>query len=434
MEYRALNRSRFQEVPARRSRLPVWLTVLLVALIQSGCVAPANLGVNPGNLNFGHVPIGSSSSQSVTVTNSSNAAMMIIQVAASGKGFEIKGPSLPLTLAARESTTFTTTFTPSATGNALGSVLIKRSQATSTQLQSGTGSATMSFTFPSATLGMTGDGVPVAPSITTQPVSQAVTLGQAATFAVAASGEVPLSYQCKKYGTSINGATLATYTIPATSISDSGSQLSVVVSNSAGDVTSNVAILTVNAAGKLTASTTNLSYGKVVIGSSNTLPVTLTNSGSSSVSISNVTLSGAGLSIEGASSGLILAAGSSEVLNVSYAPSASGNLSGSVTITSDATNSSLTIAMSGAAVPPVQHSVALGLAPGSSNVVGYNIYRSSTNNGPYIKLNSPLVTSTSYTDATVLANQTYYYVGTSVDSTGNETAYSNQVSATIPNL
>jgi len=34
----------------------------------------------------------------------------------------------------------------------------------------------------------------------------------------------------------------------------------------------------------------------------------------------------------------------------------------------------------------------------------------------------------------VLANQTYYYVATSVDSIGNETGDSNQVSATIPTL
>src|SRR5208282_3868443 len=105
-------------------------------------------------------------------------------------------------------------------------------------------------------------------------------------------------------------------------------------------------------------------------------------------SISNISLSGAGVSIEGASSGLILAAGNSEVLNVSYTPSTSGTLSGSVTITSNATDPSETIALSGTAVQTVQHSVTLGLTPGSSNVAGYNIYRSSTSNGPYIKLNS----------------------------------------------
>ena len=92
----------------------------------------------------------------------------------------------------------------------------------------------------------------------------------------------------------------------------------------------------------------------------------------------------------------------------------------------------MTISLSGTAVQPVSHSVTLNLTPNSSNVAGYNVYRSSVSNGPYTKLNSPLVTSTTYTDSTVLANQTYFYVGTSVDSAGNETAYSNQVSATIP--
>jgi fibronectin type 3 domain-containing protein len=47
-------------------------------------------------------------------------------------------------------------------------------------------------------------------------------------------------------------------------------------------------------------------------------------------------------------------------------------------------------------------------------------------------VNSPIVTSATYVDTTVLPNQTYYYVATSVDSAGDETLYSNQVSATIP--
>jgi fibronectin type 3 domain-containing protein len=92
----------------------------------------------------------------------------------------------------------------------------------------------------------------------------------------------------------------------------------------------------------------------------------------------------------------------------------------------------VTIPLSGNAVQPVSHSVTLDLTPNSSNVTGYNVYRSSISSGPYSKLNSPLVTSTTYVDSTVLANQTYFYVGTSVDSAANETAYSNQVSATIP--
>src|SRR5438046_3014927 len=94
----------------------------------------------------------------------------------------------------------------------------------------------------------TNPGPPVAPSITTQPASQTVTAGQTATFAVVATGTAPLSYQWRKSGTAISGATSPSYTTPATTSADSGSQFTVVVTNTAGSVTSNTATLTVSAA------------------------------------------------------------------------------------------------------------------------------------------------------------------------------------------
>jgi hypothetical protein len=86
------------------------------------------------------------------------------------------------------------------------------------------------------------------PSITTQPVSQTVTVAQTATFSVVAAGTAPLSYQWQKNGANISGATSSNYTTPATTSADNGSTFKVVVSNSAGNVTSNTATLTVNAA------------------------------------------------------------------------------------------------------------------------------------------------------------------------------------------
>jgi hypothetical protein len=206
----------------------------------------------------------------------------------------------------------------------------------------------------------------------------------------------------------------------------------VVISSLAGNLTSNAAILTVELAGQLTATATSLNYGNVAAGSSSRQSVTLTNRGSANLSISGVSLTGVGVSSAGVSSGLILAAGDSAVLNVTFAPSASGMLNGNVTVTSNATDPTLTIFLSGTAVEPVSHSVTLDLTPNSSNVTGYNIYRSSTSSGPYSQLNSLLVTSSSYVDSTVVAAQTYYYAATSVDSSGVESAYSNQVTATIP--
>src|ERR1019366_2222844 len=93
---------------------------------------------------------------------------------------------------------------------------------------------------------LTVTAAPVAPSITTQPVSQTVTTGQVATFSVTATGTATLTYQWKKNGTAIGGATSASYTTPATAASDNGAQFTVTVTNTTGNVTSGAATLTVN--------------------------------------------------------------------------------------------------------------------------------------------------------------------------------------------
>src|SRR5467141_3657342 len=96
-------------------------------------------------------------------------------------------------------------------------------------------------------LTLTTAGVSLTPSITTQPTNQTVAVGQTATFFVTISGASPLSYQWKKNGTAIGGATSASYTTPATTSADNGAQFIVAVSNSAGNVNTNAATLTVNA-------------------------------------------------------------------------------------------------------------------------------------------------------------------------------------------
>ena len=84
-----------------------------------------------------------------------------------------------------------------------------------------------------------------APSITTQPSNQTVTVGSTATFSVVATGTTPLTYQWQKGTTPVPGATAASYTTAATTSSDNGSQFEVVVTNSVGSITSNAATLTV---------------------------------------------------------------------------------------------------------------------------------------------------------------------------------------------
>ncbi len=86
-----------------------------------------------------------------------------------------------------------------------------------------------------------------APYFTLQPAAQSVSEASSATFSAAALGATPLSYQWRKDGISIAGATLASYTSPATTMTDNAANFSVVVTNAVGTATSNNASLTVNA-------------------------------------------------------------------------------------------------------------------------------------------------------------------------------------------
>jgi len=118
-----------------------------------------------------------------------------------------------------------------------------------------------SVTSSAATL--TVSAAAVAPSITTQPASQTVAAGQTATFTVVATGTPPLSYGWMKGRSTILGATSSSYTTPATTSADNGSQFAVVVSNIASSVTSSPATLTVNPAQPLQITTTSLPSGQV---------------------------------------------------------------------------------------------------------------------------------------------------------------------------
>lgn len=82
-------------------------------------------------------------------------------------------------------------------------------------------------------------------AITSQPASLAVCPASNAIFSVTASG-TGLSYQWRKNGANIAGATSATYTINSTTAADAGNY-DVVISGSCGNQTSSAATLTINA-------------------------------------------------------------------------------------------------------------------------------------------------------------------------------------------
>ena len=270
-----------------------------------------------------------------------------------------------------------------------------------------------------------------APVITSQPASITVPAGRTATFSVSASG-IGLAYQWKKNGAVISGATSSSFVAPLASLSDNGAQFSVMVSNAVGSVSSNSATLTVPPASTLllNSSTGSLNFGNVGISTTNVQKLAITNAGNANVTISQVSIAGAGFNASGAS-GLILSPGQSTTLTATFTPAVSGLATGGVTISSNATNSPARILLTGTGVAAAAHSVILSWTASNSEI-GYHVYSSTVPGGQYVRMTSTPLSSAGYTDTNVQAGRTYYYVVTALNSFNQESGYSSEVTAVVP--
>jgi hypothetical protein len=112
------------------------------------------------------------------------------------------------------------------------------------------------------------------------------------------------------------------------------------------------------------ANPTNLVFGNVNVGGTSSLNTTLTNTGNSNVTISGVAVMGTGFSTSGVTSGTILAPNQSATVTVAFAPNMAQSLTGSVTVTSNATNSPATVTLSGVGVQAAPSKFPAWVAPG----------------------------------------------------------------------
>jgi hypothetical protein len=82
------------------------------------------LTVSPQSVAFGSVLTGSSANQTITLSNSSSAAVTVSKIATTGTGFSQSAPALPLTLAPGKTASVAVTFAPATAGSASGTVQI----------------------------------------------------------------------------------------------------------------------------------------------------------------------------------------------------------------------------------------------------------------------------------------------------------------------
>jgi hypothetical protein len=407
-------------------------TSVSASVSMSGDGIPSGqLSVAPGSLDFGNVQIGKTQTQTATLTNSSGNSVTISKAVVSGSGFSLSGLSLPANLAAGASTSFSVTFAPSTSGTVNGSVAFT-SDATNPSLGlplTGTGNLPGSLTANPATLSF--GSVQVGNS---RSLSETLTNTGGATINLTNAAAVGTGFSISGLSTptQLSAGQSVTFSVLFAPKSAGTASGSVNITSNAPNPSLAIALGgTGTASGQLSVNPSSLNFGNVTVGASKNLTSTVTASGAS-VTISSATSNSTEFGLSGLSLPTTLVAGQSATFTVTFAPQASGSATGNLTFASNAANASPVLAGTGTGVAPVQHSASLTWQASSSAVTGYNVYRGTQSGGPYAVLNSALIAPTDYTDSTVSAGNTYYYVVTSVDSQGVESVQSNQVQAVIP--
>ena len=177
---------------------------------------------------------------------------------------------------------------------------------------------------------------------------------------------------------------------------------------------------------QLTATPATLGVGNVVVGTSETASGSLNASGAD-VTITAASANNSRFTISGLSIPALIPAGQSVPFVVNFSPQVTGAASATLTFTSTAQTVTATATGSGTAAPT--HTVSLSWSPSSSpNITGYNIYRAvyTGSCGSYSKINgSNLDSNTVYSDSTVTDGTNYCYATTAVNSSNEESGYSN---------
>jgi hypothetical protein len=355
------------------------------------------------------VNTGTSAQQSLLLRNTGTSALTVASITPVGAGFSVSGFTLPLTINAGASVAGSVVFAPTVGGTVSGSVTIASNSTTSVP-----------------PVALSGTGVAPSPQLALSPTSisfGSVNTGQTSSqqFTIRNSGNADLHVTALTpagTGFSVNGFNLPlTLTSGTTAVGNA-----VFAPTASGTVSGSVTVASdsatavpplalsgtgTTATGQISVSPTTMSFGSVTTGQSATAPLTLKNTGTANLSITSVTASGTGYSVNGFILPLTLPPGASGVGNVVFAPTTSGTLNGTLGITSNSSTAAPTVSLSGTGV--AAESYLLSASPGSLTfgtvTVGssssLNVTLSNTGTGS-VSVTAANITGTGYSVATTL--------------------------------
>jgi hypothetical protein len=336
------------------------LGIVLLGIVPAGAsAADLQLVCTPAKLRFGTVVVGQSQTLLVALTNNGQTSVTLSGITVGNSALTTSYLSLPLVLPAGQSVGLNVSFTPAAAGWTYGKI-------------------TFSSNASNPTLRLEADGTGVSgQSVTASP--SAVSFGQVAIGTVSTTPVVLTNARSYRVTISADqvigsGFSMSGATFPLTL----GGRQSVTVNvgfapqsagTTGGELLFSGPQLVIpltgagTPAGQLTANPAGLAFGSAQVGGNLTLSDSLTNTGGSSVTISQATVAGAGFGISGLNVPLTLNPGASVTFSALFAPQSAGNASGAITIVSNAPNPTSTVSLTGTGTAQGQ----LTLTPSSSN-------------------------------------------------------------------
>jgi hypothetical protein len=367
---------------AARRRRPASLllaTALLVVGIWAACSGPNAGDWTPGvslssaSVAFGQQNVGSTSApQTVILSNTGNGSLSISSLAVSGTNSRdfAQTNNCGGSVAAGTNCTITVTFTPSASGSRSASLTVSDNASGSPQIigLSGTGLQPVaslspgSLTFAQQSTGSTSAAQSVTLSDTGNTSLNISSIG----ISGADAADFAQTNDCGS-GVGAGGGCTISVTFAPTEAGSRSATLS--VSDNAGGSPQAVSL---NGTGFTPATTLSLSTSSLAFGQENmaasTAPqtLTLTNTGKVTLTISNMTVAGAnpGDFAQTNTCGASVTAGAKCSLSVTFAPTAMGSRTASLSISDNASGSPQTVSLTGTGVAQA--------TPPGTYVIGYS--------------------------------------------------------------
>ena len=326
----------------------------------SGTGTQGALSSNPSSISFGSVLVGNSGSVNVTLTNTGTAPVSVSAASASGAGFSMTGFSAG-TLSPNGTTSFTVSFSPTTAASATGSISVT-SNAPGSPLAinlSGTGTATQSQ------LTMSPSSVAFSNVNVGSNASQTVTLTNTgnATLNITAATISGSGYTMTLAPTSINSGAKATFSVTFAPTSEGSAAGGISITSNAPGSPATIALSGTGMQALGAATPSSVAFGSVSVGNSDSSAIALKNNGNTTLTFSQVSITGSGFSVSGLTTSSTVAAGSTLNFDAVFTPTAANSSSGSITLTTNGSPAQITIPLTGTGTTATQPQ--LSISPSS---------------------------------------------------------------------